>query len=72
MNNTLEDNVYAILKAFNFDYEEEVTKLVKSKKVSEEELESKAFLDAVLLLVAEKHVPFKSKARKLYDNLKHL
>lgn len=60
-----------LLERFSSDYKQEVRRLAKSGGVSEKELTSISFLNAVLFLVAEKYVPTKSKARKIYDNLQH-
>lgn len=60
-----------LLERFSSDYKQEVKRLAKSGGVSEKELDSISFLNAVLLLVAEKYVPSRSKAKEIYDNLQH-
>ena len=66
-----ENSVDALLDRFTTDYKQEVKRLSKSGGITEEELNSKAFLEAVLLLLAETYVSGKSKAKAIYDNLQH-
>lgn len=54
-----------------FKFREESYRLAKSGGASEQDLESTAFFQAVLLLVAESYVPAKSEAKKIYNNLRH-
>lgn len=72
MDDLLIERIHNTLERFKEDYIEEVKRLSKSGGVSEEEeLESADFLKALLLLVAERSVPSKSAAKKIYNNLRH-